>query len=65
MEHLTDEQSAWLLAHPHYQPVGKPTPLVQFSHCGTLQPDGTFDRLEAYEARQTKCWTSVRRLCGH
>ena len=42
---LTKEQTAWLDAHPNYQSVGKPRPDVKFVDCGTLHPNGIFERL--------------------
>lgn len=46
---MTDEQKVWLTANPTHQPVGKPTPGIRFTNCGTLYPDGTFKALRSME----------------
>ena len=42
---MTTAQRNWLDAHPNYQAVGRPRQGVQFTSCGTLYADGTFELL--------------------
>lgn len=42
---MTGPQTAWLSAHPDYQQVGRPSPHARFIECGTLYPDGSFEKM--------------------
>lgn len=48
---MTEEQTAWLKAHPEYQPIGFGR---VYAKRGTLKPDGTFVPVsKAYPVKET------------